>query len=427
MSDTAAQPPLEPSTPWQSYVWQICSALEIDVAAASNHTWELTLPEELAERWNAATLVGRFRDGQSAAPDASGEDSLEPDGQLFQRALTALEEERRVLHLSPVEQAVRVTSISDKVLAAYTVDGGQKRLAGCTIEDRPVLRMTYWNEGQLDHFHYLADGARVDEELETGLHLDQVLPHERQREWGTIDEFVYRWIENARQEIGREGFLSAGLVWCKYAIGKVELSVGTAAVQVPFEGWSTLIADGVLTAPPYVCPETGVRSYHLAADDEGYLTAREALARCEDTGRCLLATRMTTCPDTKITALDQFFEPCAATGERVHHSAISTCSVCRQNVRINQLYHQTCPTCRSLKPIRKVDPVMARLLGEYPQLDRWKKWKLAESQSCYVLMGTKWVQRILLVIRRDDLQIQRAAKGSRFSRSWDDVDFSELA
>lgn len=412
---------------WKTFVWQICSALEIDVEERNADTWELNLPDELADRWEATQCIGRF--ASNGAPVEPAAESLEADGKLFRQALKSLEDQRRVLHLSPVDQAVRVTEISDKILSAYEIDNGQKRLAGCTIEDRPILRLTYLNDGELDDLHYLADGRPVDDDLANQLKLDQVLPHERQREWGTIDDVVYRWIESARSQIDKPGFLTASMVWCKYALGKVEMSVDSAdggSVQVAFEGWTTLLADGTLMAPPYVCPDSGIESYHLGTDDEGHVTAVEALARCADTGRCLLATRMTTCPDTSITALDQFFEQCAATGERVHHSAMSDCSICRQNVRINQLYHQTCPTCRSLKSVRKVDPAIARILGEYPQLDRWKKWRLSEGKSCCVLVGSKLFQRVLLVMDREDLEVLRAARGSLFSRTWTDVEFEEL-
>lgn len=419
-----SHPPLNPSTDWKLFVAQICAALEIDVVEQNADTWGLALPEELADRWDFVPQVGRFSaNGTSVEPVT---ESLDPDGDLFRLALKTLEEQRRVIHLSPVEQAVRVTDISDKILSAYEVDNGQKRLAGCTIEDRPILRVSYLDNDSLLHLHFLADGRPVDDELADHLKLDHVLPHERQREWGTIDDVVYRWIESARSQIDRDDFLSASMVWCKYAIGKVELSVEESSVQVGFEGWSTLLADGTLVAPPYTCPDTGIDSYHLGVDDEGHLTGVEALARCADTGQCLLTTRMTTCPDTKITALDQFFEACAVTGERVHHSAISDCSVCRQDVRINQLYHQMCPTCRGLKTVRKVDPTIARILGEYPQLDRWKKWRLSEGNKCCVLVGSRLFQRVLLVMDREDLQIKRAARGSRFGRTWTDVEFDEL-
>jgi len=95
-------------------------------------------------------------------------------------------------------------------------------------------------------------------------------------------------------------------------------------------------------------------------------------------------------------------------------------------VRINQLYHQTCPTCRSLKTIRSSDPTLARIFGEHPQFDHWKKWRFSDGDSCCVLVGTRLFQRILLVMDREDLKILRAAKGSRFSRTWTDFDVDQI-
>ena len=40
-----------------------------------------------------------------------------------------------------------------------------------------------------------------------------------------------------------------------------------------------------------------------------------------------------------------------------------------------------CSACRSLAPVRKDDPRMARLLDEHPLLDRWPRWRIAETKE----------------------------------------------
>jgi hypothetical protein len=65
---------------------------------------------------------------------------------------------------------------------------------------------------------------------------------------------------------------------------------------------------------------------------------------------------------------------------------------------------------------------MARILGEYPKLDRWKFWRLAESQSVYVMIAASLVKQMLLVVDKQTLEVLRAASGGRFSRRWTDAD-----
>jgi hypothetical protein len=420
-SQPSFEPPFEPSTSWQNFIWQLCTALEIDAEELAPGSWRLVLNEQLAVRWEVSDLVGEFR-GIGQGNEATSAQSLDADGELVQRMLTALEDERRVLHLCPVEQPSRVTEVSEAILSAYEVENGRKHLAGCTIDDRPLLRLTFFDNSELTCLHFLPDSKPVDGHLVAGLHLDDVVPHECQREWGTIDDVAFRWIESAKREAGRAGFLSASMVWCKYAIGKVTISVDGQSVEVPFAGWTSLLGSRSLRPPPYKCPETGIESYQLSVDDEGHLTATEAISVCFDTGRRLLLSHMKTCPDTQLTAQHDFFEICAATAEQVHHSAIALCSICQQGVRISQLYHQTCPTCRNLKVLRKVDPTIARILGEYPRLDRWKKWRFAEGKTLCVLVGSNLFHRILLVMDRENLDILRTAKSTRFSRTWTDVE-----
>lgn len=422
MSDTVpTQLPFEPSTTWQNYVWQLCSALEIEVVELAPDSWRLILNEQLAERWNMSDVIGKF--GEIAlADDSATNESLDLGSEFVRRMLTTLEDERRVLHLCPVDQPQRVTELSQAILGAFDVDNGRKHLAGCTIEDRPLLRLTYVDNGHLVPLHFLPDNTPVDGDTVAAIHLDNVIPHKRQREWGTIDDLAYRWIESSKRVSERPGFLSSSMVWCKYATGKVTISVGEQSVSIPFEGWTAMLADKSLRPPPYKCPDTGIESYKLAVDDDGHLTAAEAISVCYDSGRRLLHSHLKTCPDTQLTAQHEFFEVCAATAEPVHHSAITECSVCQQSVRISQLYHQTCPTCRNLKPLRKVNPTIARILGEYPKLDSWKKWRFAEGKTLCVLVGSNLFQRILLVMDRENLSILRTAKGNRFSRTWTDVE-----
>jgi hypothetical protein len=61
---------------------------------------------------------------------------------------------------------------------------------------------------------------------------------------------------------------------------------------------------------------------------------------------------------------------------------------------------------------------MARVLGEYPKLDRWRRWKISETAGYYVLEARGFWQRVLIVLEKNHLRVLRAAEGHRFSKQW---------
>ena len=61
---------------------------------------------------------------------------------------------------------------------------------------------------------------------------------------------------------------------------------------------------------------------------------------------------------------------------------------------------------------------MARLLGEYPALDHWGRWKIFETSRVYILTAVRLVSRLLLVVEKQTLQPQRVATAGRFSSVW---------
>ena len=64
---------------------------------------------------------------------------------------------------------------------------------------------------------------------------------------------------------------------------------------------------------------------------------------------------------------------------------------------------------------------MARLLGEYPGLDHWRKWKLFESSRVYILQTAGLARSLLLVFDKESLEPCRVAMAGRFSSTWADV------
>jgi hypothetical protein len=64
---------------------------------------------------------------------------------------------------------------------------------------------------------------------------------------------------------------------------------------------------------------------------------------------------------------------------------------------------------------------MAQVLGEYPSLDRWSRWKLSETRTVYVLSARSFFRRLLAVVDKETLQMTRLAESAPLSRIWNDI------
>ena len=70
----------------------------------------------------------------------------------------------------------------------------------------------------------------------------------------------------------------------------------------------------------------------------------------------------------------------------------------------------------------KEDPRLARLLHEYPKLDRWPKWQIAETSQTYILTGSGWINRLLLVLRKESLEPLYLATAVRGLNRWSELE-----
>lgn len=85
-----------------------------------------------------------------------------------------------------------------------------------------------------------------------------------------------------------------------------------------------------------------------------------------------------------------------------------------------------CLACSRRKKVSKDDPRIARLLGEYPGLDRWAKWMLSETSTVYNLAANRWFSKIILVIDKDDLEVIKIMTKNFGSKNWNDLNEKEL-
>jgi len=425
--------PLREKTP--SFARWALLTLRCELEPQSDDIWQARLPESLQKDWDGREVL-RFCASANGAGRTLGEGSTDEEvlnadasSRLFHWTIEKLRAQGSAAHSKPAGEPESVHEITPAIFAHYRFTGGHIHLAGCLLEDRPIIRLTSLPEqssdgengraGQVHHHLFWPDGSRVDETLAANLHLDDITPCNQRPPHpapGDIDAAV----ENVRRQFACEGeqVVAATVIWCKYAQGKLAFEAGEQSVALPFEGWARLLAEGTAKPPPYCCPLSGHETYHLAVTDDGHIAAAEGIATCEESGRRLLHHESEQCAATGRRVAPDLLATCRASGERVLARTLVECSQCHQPVSPNVLQGGRCSVCRSLAPVRKDDPRIARLLDEYPQLDRWPRWRISETEQLYVLVATGWLRQLLLVVDKQSLEVVRVATSGRILTNW---------
>lgn len=348
---------------------------------------------------------------------------------LLQSLLDELQQGRRLIQATAAHQPASVHELAEHLFAQYKVDGGHVRLAGCSLEDRPFLRLTFLQrspaagEPQLLHCFGTSDGELVDASLRESLDLDHLTPIAGRSP--KIDrELVRRWIEVTQQlcrdEQGerQSKLIAATLVWCKHAEGKLAFTIGQQTTEVAFSGWGRMLADRRCLPPPYECPLSGRSSYHLTATDDGRITVAEAIGVCAESSRRVLKDELQTCSVTGRDVLPEYLEQCPCSGEPVLQSVLEPCSMCQQLVSPAALANGRCSACRQLRGAGRDDPNLARILDRYPSLRKLRNFKFAETATVFVLTCSSTWKRLLVVLDKQSLEPRYLATGRPFSGSW---------
>jgi hypothetical protein len=358
---------------------------------------------------------------------------LAADSPLGERLLSCLKKLGPVVHAAPCGQPISVHELAPHLFAPYRVEGGSVRLSGCSLDDQPLVRYTYrvWSEGdgecsQLVHIYASAQQQPIENSLLAALHGGELAPIVGRPLRVSAGELTAWLAHGERQAMVRNAdrrvdFLLATVIWCKRAIGKLLFELGDSSAERAFDLWAQELVDGVALPPPFRCPATGRESYHVVATDDGRITVAEAIARCEHSGGRVLDSQLVTCAVTGRRVLSEFARICSVTGERVLAGELVTCTQCRQQVSPRAVAGGLCLACRSLQRVTPDDPRLARILGEYPKLDGWSRWQLAESASVYVLTSHSLFRRLLLVLDKESLEAIRVAAGFRLTREWPEV------
>ncbi|MBI2477797.1 MAG: hypothetical protein HYV60_03860 [Planctomycetia bacterium] len=385
-----------------------------------------TVPESLRTKIGcAASLCLKF----SAAGAIDQASLVTLDSPLLRSLIDELKATQIVGRAAPADQPESVRDVSQRLFDAYTVDGGSVHLAGCTLEDRAILRVSYVDRSdassktpRLNHYFLTLSGQLLGTSLVERLGLKHLVPltrpirmaDEQYERWRHIAETTVRGLEQTVES----DFLLTTVVWCKYAEGKLAFVIGDATTSIAFSGWAHLFVDGSEKPPVLACQSYPQGSPHLAATDDGKIVPFEAVVTCSESGKRVVAGELETCQATGSKALPEFFVSCPASGARVLRKALVACATCQQMVSPTSCDAKQCSACRSLTKVRKSDPRMARLLDEYPKLDRLPWWKIAETTAAYVLVASSLAKRLLIVIDKDNLKVLRLAKGSQFSSKW---------
>ena len=327
-----------------------------------------------------------------------------------------------LIHVTPAEQPTSVPEIAEILFPAYTVTDGRVSLAGCALEDRLVLQLVYEYGGQTLEIYLNAEGKEVDGQPIAQDRQVKLVPLAKPPEGVQVDfeRLLAVGLRLAQDRLPAGAGLDlvgCQAIWCKYVEGKLRFAIAAASMDLPFSGWTR-----TLSAPPFVCPHTGAATFRLAATDDGRIAAAERIETCAETGRRLLSTELVRCAVTGRRVSPELAEVCPISGRRLLRTELVQCGSCRQRVSPQMVERNQCQACRRLKAVTKADPRMARLLHEHPTLDRWRRWRMGETSRVYVLVATGWLNRLLVVVDKETLELRHMATGGRLSHRWTEVE-----
>jgi hypothetical protein len=321
-----------------------------------------------------------------------------------------------------VEQPGSVWELTARLFPAYQVDGGRVYLAGCQWEDRLFVRVQGQQNGRDEEIWIDDHGELVPPEQIEQLGLPESRPLQTPPPYAPA--LFQRAMEQARLRaaaiFGQANDAWAEeitAVWCKFVEGKLRFTIGSASADLAFSGWARL-----LQAPPFICPHTGRTTFHLAATDDGRILDAAAIGVCEVSGRRLPVDELVRCSWTGKRTAKDFVDFCSLTGQPVLRSELAACQMCQEKVSPAVLQEGLCSACRSLRPASKADPRMARLLAEYPTLDRWHRWELAETETVYVLVASGLWKKLLVVVDKESLELRHLATRHRLQTHWRPVE-----
>ncbi|MEX2188699.1 MAG: hypothetical protein WD875_17960, partial [Pirellulales bacterium] len=321
----------------------------------------------------------------------------------------------------PARQPASAGEIAERLLPVYRVEGGRIRLSGCSLEDRAFFRIYARSPAGSRPQRFVewtidADGRRVDAQVAAPLGLDDIAamtgrPPELPA--AAVAELTNLAEQGATAAHGPLEIVAAALLWCKWASGRLRIEFPTTCAEIRFSDWAA-----TLEPPAFVCPETGRESHSIGITDDGRIAALQEIATCQETNRRTLRRELAQCSASGALALAELVEACPITERPVLRRLLATCGTCGEQVSPAAMDDGQCQACRTLSVALPSDPRIARVLGEYPAFDGWRKWRIAETSQCYVLVGSRLFKRLLVVLDRATLEPRHVATGGRLRKTW---------
>ncbi len=324
-----------------------------------------------------------------------------------------------VTHWVPEDQPLRVSDLAQRLLREYRAEGGTVHLAGCTLDELPVIRLPVVFGGR-DVYRIFGSsdelGREVDDPLFYQLGLSRLVAADRPNTVSPREEGrLLARAAAAAADMGQGQPVGQAdkIVWCKYARGKIQFTIGELVSQIPFGGWARTVAP-----PAYRCPASGQETFAVAATSDGRIVAAEQIGQCQQTGRRLPRCEMVRCAVTDQWVSRELTERCPVSGQMVLKQRLVPCPLCREPVSPQALDHGRCRGCRSLSAVCYDDQRIQPILAKYPLLSRWQWLRLAETETAFLVVAAGFFQRRLLVLDKQSLNIRYAARGNRGLSSW---------
>lgn len=320
----------------------------------------------------------------------------------------------------PVGDPQQVRELSPSILGCYHVIDGHSELSGCTLEPRPLLRVTSEvDAGHVHHRWFGGDGQPLDADLIERLGLTDLAPcDERLR--ASDAPVVRHWIDAALQGQTTSPWLAATIVWCRWASGAVAFRFGNGAEgRCNFAGWAIDFVHGSQRPEKFRCAASGEESFEVLALADGTVTVPQAVARCEATGTLTLISKLKPCEVSGSRVLGDLLVQCPISGLWALPDRLERCLWCGRQVVAGRIEQQLCSDCRGGQEIASDDALLAGLIADNRALSRYGHWRGWRDQAVAVLVGRRWLGgQIAIVYDRQQNRIRQTARRGRFSPRW---------
>ncbi|TWT46453.1 hypothetical protein [Botrimarina hoheduenensis] len=381
--------------------------------------------EPPAEASRASTRSGRSWLRRQSAPHPTPSDNTAEEvvadqpADLLKLLLQRLRDLPEPVAARPRDQPEAVHEITKHLFSAYKLEGGSVHVAGCRLEDRPFVRLSWPTEGdegspRVAHAFYDLEARAIAAPQVASLGLAKIapLPTTASRSEHRTPEAAIVAAQAAATRDGAPLDAVTTLVWVKHAEGVLRFEFGDEALDTPFVGWAR-----TLQALPVVCPVTGSPTFHLATVEGGTIVAAEQIGTCCVSGKRHPLPDLVRCSVTGRLAEPEWMGVCSVSGNAVLDTELIECPRCGERVAPQARTAGGCLGCDSPQRVTAQDPRLEAVLEKHPQL-RCKRWLLAETASVLVLEAPGWLRTRLVTVDRETLAIKRIVESARFSGVW---------